>query len=216
MKTIFFPTLLGALLWTACHHPNGSQHPPAAKDARGESLQTSSSDPNTRNVSSADQIVPGHYIGTIFLGENPDSVLRILGKPDFSDAAMGKAWLTWRGKRDEHNNQTQTDVFVTYKDSTMSTRTVQQIRTTSSAYRLADSLHVYSSFESLKQAYPDLEYTGSYEDEGRQIKIYDSAAAGVAFEIVEAGSQRLCTGIIIHFPGKSVNNVYFSHSGQGL
>lgn len=213
MKTVLPSVLLSLLLLPACHNPEGSQDN-ATKDTSG--LSAVNVQTNTPEVShggaSPDQIIPGRYIGAIFLGENPDSVLDALGKPDFSDAAMGKAWLTWWGKRDEHNNQTQLDVYVTYKDSSMSTRSVQQIRTTSSNYQLADSLHVYSSLQSLQGTYPDLAYTGSYQEDGREIKIYDAEAAGVAFEIAEAGTQRICTGIIIHLPGKAVNNVYFSHS----
>jgi hypothetical protein len=214
MKTVLSSVLLSFLLLAACHNPEGSQNNTASKDTSDLSAvnaQTDVSEASHRG-SSSDQIIPGRYIGPIFLGESPDSVLDALGKPDFSDAAMGKAWLTWRGKRDEHNNQTQLDVYVTYKDSSMSTRSVQQIRTTSSNYQLADSLHVYSSFQSLQGTYPDLAYTGSYQEDGREIKIYDAEAAGVAFEIVEAGTQRICTGIIIHLPGTAVNNVYFSHS----
>lgn len=207
------PTLLASLLLAACHGPGGSSNGTAQDTTAGAAAgNTPVTHTETSPANAANGMRAGHNVGSVFLGEDSDSLLQALGKPDFSDAAMGKAWLTWLGKKDEHNNQTQLDVFVTYKDSTMSTRTVQQIRTTSSAYQLADSLHVYSSFQRLQGAYPELVYTGNYKDEGREIKIYDAAAAGVAFEIVEAGSQRICTGIIIHPRGKAVNNVYFSHS----
>jgi hypothetical protein len=37
------------------------------------------------------------------------------GKPDMSDAAMGKAWLTWYGKKDEHNNKTELNIYTHIK-----------------------------------------------------------------------------------------------------
>ena len=82
-------------------------------------------------------IVPGESLGRIKLGTDAAGLEKILHKPDASNAAMGKAWLTWKGKRDEHNNATELNIYTTYKDSTMQQKTVQQIRTTSSSFATA-------------------------------------------------------------------------------
>ena len=43
-------------------------------------------------------VVPGRSLGNITLGANA-STLAALGPATFSDAAMQKAWSTWRGSR---------------------------------------------------------------------------------------------------------------------
>ncbi|RZK58182.1 MAG: hypothetical protein EOO91_08780 [Pedobacter sp.] len=49
-------------------------------------------------------IVPGKSIGKFYLGQNVIELDSILGKPDLSDAAMGKAWSIWyRGDTSKFN-----------------------------------------------------------------------------------------------------------------
>jgi hypothetical protein len=157
-------------------------------------------------------IAAGKSIGKTSLGTNADSLEKILGKPDFSDAAMGKAWLTWYSKRrDEHNNRNELNIFTAYKDSTMRTKTVQQIRVSSSFYITADSLRVYRSLGDIQRVYPDIVHEGSYKErDGRKIHVYDAIAQGIAFEVAEASEQRICTGIIVHEPGKRVTDIYLT------
>ena len=152
-------------------------------------------------------IVPGERIGKVKLGENV-STLEVLGTPDQSDAAMGKAWLTWKGKRDEHNNATQLDVYTSYKDNSMREKTVQQVRTTSSQFITADNNHVYSSLEAIEKEFPEIKKAASYNEDGRDIFIYDAVEKGIAFEIVRANDQQVCTGIIVHEKNKDVTQVY--------
>src|SRR4051794_3721472 len=65
-------------------------------------------------------IVPGKSIGKVELGMGDDKLEPEFGKSDMSDAAMGKAWLTWYGKKpDEHNNKTELNIYTTYKDTSM-------------------------------------------------------------------------------------------------
>jgi hypothetical protein len=152
-------------------------------------------------------IVPGESIGKVKLGEEVSS-LEVLGPPDLSDAAMGKAWLTWKGKRDEHNNSTELNVYTSYKDNSMKEKTVQQIRTTSSHFVTEKGIHVYSSLEEIQQSFPSSKKSASYNDDGREIEVYDDAGKGIAFEIATAGKQKICTGIIIHEANKNVNEIY--------
>jgi hypothetical protein len=155
-------------------------------------------------------IVPGKSIGNIEIGMD-DSGLEAFGKPDMSDAAMGKAWITWYGKKpDEHNNKTQLNVYTAYKDTSMRAKTVQQIRTTSSFFETAGGLHVNASLSDIKQQYPKLKKVAVYTDDGRKIDIYDAQQQGIAFEIVNANQQQICTGIIIHKSGVKVTQVYIS------
>ena len=107
----------------------------------------------TAPVSGNYLIVPGKSVGKVSLGMEASVLDSLLGRPDKSDAAMGKAWLTWNGKRDEHNNATELNIYTTYSDSTMRQKTVQQIRTTSSVFATATGLRVYASLAAIKQAF---------------------------------------------------------------
>ena len=163
------------------------------------------------------RIVPGESIGKIKLGADADGLEKILSKPDASNAAMGKAWLTWKGKRDEHNNATELNVYTTYKDSTMQEKTVQQVRTTSSSFSTAEGLRVYASLEEISAKFPGIKKRARYNKDGRDIFIYDEKKKGIAFEIAKANDQQICTGIIVHPKGKDVTEIYISlHPGMKL
>lgn len=153
-------------------------------------------------------LVAGKSVGKIALGMNASNLQDILGKPDMSDAAMGKAWTTWYGKKpDEHNNKTELDIYTAYKDTGMRQRTVQQVRTTSSFFITQDGVHVYSALDDIKHKYA-VNKAGKYISDGRTITIYDDKEKGIAFEIADANTQNICVGIIIHTKGKSVNDIY--------
>jgi len=168
---------------------------------------------NTPAISSEKLVSAGKGIGKISLGSNADELEKLLGKPDFSDAAMGKAWLTWYSKhRDEHNNRNELNIFTTYADSTMRTKTVKQIRVTSPFYITSDSLQVYNDLARIREVYPDLVSEGTYKEQkgGRTIHLYDAIAQGIAFEIAEANGQQICISMIVHEPGKKVTDIYIT------
>jgi hypothetical protein len=164
-------------------------------------------------------IVAGKSIGKINLGMNDSLLGVVLGKADMSDAAMGKAWLTWYGKKpDEHNNKTELNIFTSYKDTSMREKVVQQVRTTSSFFSTASGLHVYSSLQDIKKQFPQLKKAATYNDSSsRTIIIYDEQQQGIAFEMAPANQQEICTGIIIHEPGIKVTQTYISlHPGMHI
>lgn len=168
--------------------------------------------PNTDKL-----IVPGESVGKTNIGADAASLENTLGKADASDAAMGKAWLTWNGKRDEHNNATTLNIYITYKDSTMMEKTVQQIRTTSSYFSTSNGVHVYSSLADIINQFPNSKKLAHYNDDGREIIIYDDRQNGIAFEIAMANEQQICTGIIVHKKKEAVTNIYITlHPGMKL
>lgn len=148
-------------------------------------------------------IVPGERLGHITLGLNADSVEPLLGMPDASDAAMGKAWLTWKGK-ENNTKPSQLQIYTTYKDTSMSVKTVQQIRTTSPYFKTRTGLHVGSNLALLKATYPDLKKTGDYTEDGVRYELYDAVAAGIAFEM-KAG---VCEGVLVHPKGQRADDIY--------
>ena len=101
------------------------------------------------NVEVNKLIVPGESTGKAVLNMDAAGLEKKFGKPDMSDAAMGKAWLTWYGKKDEHNSKTELNIYTTYKDTTIREKTVQQIRTTSSFFSTENKVHVYSSLNEI-------------------------------------------------------------------
>lgn len=146
-------------------------------------------------------IIPGAQLGHIMLGLNADSIETLLGKPDSSDAAMGKAWLTWKGKE---TKQTKLQVYTTYKDTSMRERTVQQIYTTSPHFKTNTGLHVGSELAVIKTGFPDLKKTAVYTESGTPVELYDAIAEGIAFEI----KRSVCAGIIIHKKEQRADAVY--------
>ena len=211
MKTIFSVTAF-LFLFAACH-PGTGESSGSRQETGMISQDTVSNKPHAdtayTTIQSDRAIIPGKRIGKTFLLEDAERLSKILGKPDYSDAAMGKAWLTWFGKkRDEHNNRTELNVYTTYKDTSMTSKVVKQIRTTSSWFVLKNNIHVYSDFSAVQNAFPGLEYSGKYRDGDREIKLYDDIRQGIAFEIVTANRQQICIGIIIHEPGDPVTATY--------
>jgi hypothetical protein len=125
-----------------------------------------------------------------------------------SDAAMGKAWLTWYGKKDEHNNRTELNIYTTYRDTSMREKSVQQIRTTSSFFSTGNNMHVYSSLDEIKKVFPGIQKLDQLANNGRNISVYDDVKNGIAFEIADANDQKICTAIIVHIKGRKVSDIY--------
>jgi hypothetical protein len=154
-------------------------------------------------------ITPGKSIGKAVIGTNADSLELLFGKPDFSDATMGKAWLIWYGKkRDEHNNKTQLDIYTSYKDTSMREKTVQQIRTTSSYFITENGVQVYTSLNEIKQAFPSVIQIKQNGEDAKKFTVYDDIKNGIAFEIINVNGQQICRAIFVHTKGKKVTDIY--------
>lgn len=153
------------------------------------------------------EIIPGERVGAITIGLNADSVEARLGLPDASDAAMGKAWLTWKGK----NNLSVLNIYTAYKDTTLSVKTVQQIRSTSNFFKTPTGAQVGQSLAQIKQQFPAAVATSTYTEDGAPHTLYDDIAAGIAFEI----SDELCKGMIVHKKGERADAIYIMlHPGM--
>lgn len=207
--------LLFSIFLVSCGHNN--EPATAGDDTTRQQTNVDTTAVSQQQPAANKLIVPGESVGQTSIGTDAATLATILGKPDASDAAMGKAWLTWNGKKDEHNNITTLNIYTTYKDSTMREKTVQQIRTTSSYFSTASGIQVYSSLADIRKQFPAIKKVAQYNDDGRNIVIYDDKEMGIAFEIAAANEQQICTGIIIHKKGEAVTNVYmFLHPGMKL
>ena len=176
-----------------------------------QDMNDSTVDSRSQEIGGNPLIVPGESVGKISLGMDASNLQNILGKPDMSDAAMGKAWTIWYGKkRDEHNNKTELDIYTAYKDTSMRQHTVQQIRTTSSFFKTENGIHVYSSLDDIKKAFPFVKRSSKYKQNGVNITVFDDRNNGIAFETAPSDIQNICVGIIIHQKQKSVNDIYIT------
>src|SRR5690606_26660899 len=122
----------------------------------------------------------------------------------------------WHGKRDEHNNKTELNIYTTYKDSNMAEKTVQQIRVTSAQFETESGLGVYHDFREIKNYFPELQPAARYKNDGREIEIFDDRKNGIAFEFVTAGGQTICTGVIVHRKNEPVTQTYIYLHPDGV
>jgi hypothetical protein len=161
---------------------------------------------NTNDIEAKLLIVPGKSIGRYFLGQNMLQVDSLKGKPDFSDAAMGKAWAIWYGKNKTGNKRNEIAIYSTYGDSTMSTKVVKQIRIISSKFETVDGLNNGNLLSNFQTKYIDFTQVSRYVDTslGDTIQVFDSKANGIAVEFLRDISR----AIIIHKKGEPVIDTY--------
>ena len=150
------------------------------------------------------EIIPGERIGLTKLEENVEN-LSELGKPDFSDSAMGKSWSTWISKDGEKN---ELNIYSTYKDSEMKEKVVRQIRITSPKFETPEGISTGKTLQDIQKAFPDIKLVAKYTDEKTKslVEIYDSESNGIAFEF----TQNKCVAIIVHTKGKKVTEEYIT------
>ncbi len=163
----------------------------------------------TVQVSDKLLIIPGEKIGNIFIGQNADQLESILGKADLSDAAMGKAWLTWFSKVSTGITGNELNIYTAYRDDDpdLTEKVVHQIRITSDEFKTVKGISTGKTLEQVKQQYPEIELSGTYDHETpNPVSVYDDAESGIAFEM----ENGICTGIIIHAKDKKVGEEYIS------
>ena len=221
MMKHLFAFILTLAIFTGCQDSAEQADETTRTDSAGAPVETAvpgnASPALDSTATSGQSIVPGKQIGRIVLGMPADSLQPLLGKPDRSDAAMGKAWLSWyNAKRDERNNRISLDVFTAYADSTMKKKNVQQVRTTSTEYSTSTGLKVYDDLATIQQKHPGVAFGGKYKElnSDRVFSLYDDLNSGIAFEIVEANQQTICIGIIVHYPGKTIIEISPLLSGK--
>ncbi|MDQ7949812.1 MAG: hypothetical protein REI78_09550 [Pedobacter sp.] len=153
-------------------------------------------------------IVPGKSIGRYFLGQDVQQVDSIKGKPDAGDAAMGKAWAIWYGKNTTNGKRNELAIYSSYKDSTMASKAVKQIRVISSKFETNDGLNNGNTLSNFQVKYPDFKQIAVYYDSvlGDTIKVYDSQSNGIAVEFLRDISR----AITVHAKGEALNESYYT------
>lgn len=141
------------------------------------------------------EIIPGKKIGNTALGDDPDILLQRIGKPDASDAAMGKAWLVWNGKDTDHTLA----VFTTYADSNMRRKAIRHIRVTSPRFRTPEGIHTGSTRSAIAAVFPQMKAADlPFTDAAPR---YDAVSKGISFEFSGNTGAATCTAILVYPPG---------------
>jgi hypothetical protein len=152
-------------------------------------------------------IAPGKSIGNIALEQNADNLQAILGKPDLSDAAMGKAWLTWFSKVSDTVTGNELNIYTEYKDNELREKVVRQIRITSNEFKTKDGISTGKSLDEISKIFPGIKLIGRYDaNTPYPVLVYDVLEQGIAFE----AENNICTGIIIHRNGQRVSEEYIT------
>lgn len=145
-------------------------------------------------------LVPGRSAGVFKLGESDSLIRQRLGKPDFSDAAMGKAVLMWYT---DTGSSYPLSIFTSRDMGNDETARVQQIRITSPDFETRDSIHVGVTLAEISNTYAkSLRIVETYEENRATYSIYDTDA-GIAFEI---DPTERCVAIIIHGVDNSMHS----------
>ena len=135
-------------------------------------------------------IVPGKSVGTFNLGDADSVVYQQLGRPDHSNAAMGKAVLIWYA---DTASGYPLSIFTARDMGNDETARIQQIRVTAPAFETAESIRVGATLADIRNHYR-VTAVETYDQDGETYTIYD-ADAGIAFEV---GPDDRCVAIIVH------------------
>ncbi|GEP52508.1 hypothetical protein FNO01nite_31800 [Flavobacterium noncentrifugens] len=161
----------------------------------------------TAKVSENLVIAPGEKIGNTMIGANAET-LSALGQPDLSDAAMGKAWMSWFSKN-PNNPGTELMVSTGYKDSEMKEKTIREIRVNSPDFKTAGGNGVGNTVLDIVEEFPNIKATTAYSNikTGQEVEVFDDQFSGIAFEIQKEAPKK-CIAIIIHEKDKPVRVDY--------
>ncbi len=190
MKQLSFLVLV--IIFAACNNPvkNVSKQP---------GIDTPNKlPPETGPVDNDHLIIPGERIGRTPLGITSEKLLTILSNPDSSDAAMGKAWLSWYG---EGNRDRRLDIYTSYADNSMTTKVVKVIRINSPVFATADGLRTGSGLKEIRNAFPEL-YKANRKIDKQELYLAENK--GIGFIMVGV----LCTDILVYMKGMDVTDLY--------
>ncbi len=156
---------------------------------------TMASDTGTANVPQSDWLITaGKSTGHIILNDDVQNVIKRLGKPDSSDAAMGSSLMTWFAKHDITSYRTAIFSHRNMGGKDESISHIQKILLTSPQFKTGEGVGVGSTKQDIKKYYA-LKPTSTYTNNGGKVQIYTDLAKGISFEI--DGSGR-CVGVVVH------------------
>lgn len=154
---------------------------------------------DTNKTTRPDQlIIPGKSIGKIVLNGNADSAVDLLGKPDFSDAAMGSVLITWYVKHDTAGYKTSIFANHNFGAKDDSVARIRKILVTSPDFKTAEGLNTGLPLSEYQKHY-DLKQVSAYTAKGQKILVYEAKNKGIAFEVNPASNRG--AAIVVYKPG---------------
>lgn len=149
-------------------------------------------------VASEHLIIPNKQIGEIQLEKDVKPLLAKLGEPDFSNAAMGKALMTWN---DVKNGTL--SIFTSQKMGVEDFSRIKAIRSRSDLFRTKQNIGKNSSLKEIQDNF-NVEEIGIYIEEEEAYSLYVDND-GIGFEIDD---DEVCQGVIILGKGKEPQQFY--------
>ena len=153
---------------------------PGASDAPLPGQVTLSADPFT--------VVPGERIGRVNLGMRVAELVRELGPPDRSDAAMGKAWVTWTS---DGPGTPRLDVFAT--GGTEGPPAVRLVRVTSPDFRTQSGVRPGDTRERVLSFFPDARAVTGPSDTPFLV----DRRRGISFECTGTAPRAACPALFV-------------------
>lgn len=200
MKTISYILIaLCVLTLFACRQKNKT-----FRDAMKNESENHTDAANTTSATVAGNrlIIPGKSIGETTLNEPAANIMARLGKPDFSDAAMGKNVSVWY--TDHSKNGYATHMYFSTNMGNDDTSRVKAIHVSSPSFKTQNGLYAGVLIADAKKLHK-LDSLSAFKINGRKRVLYDDVAAGIAFDTDRSGN---IIGVTVHEPGKSALNAY--------
>ncbi|MBK0380318.1 hypothetical protein [Mucilaginibacter segetis] len=172
----------------------------SSSSAATEQVPDSTQADTTQVVAKDQLIIPGKSIGHILLNEPTDSVIKVLGKPDKQDAAMGSVLMTWYAGHDTSGYETSVFAHHNMGGNDEAIAHITKIMVTSPVFKTADSISVGDKLTDIEKYYP-LKKLKTYQVKGKPVDVYTAADKGISFEIDTATKE--CKSIVVHNAGGS-------------
>ena len=152
-------------------------------------------------------IFPGKSVGLTKLNDAGSKVIENLGKPDISDAAMGKSVNVWYP---DHNKKGYAmHMYFSTNIGVDDTARVKAVRVTSPTFKTNNHLNTGVLITDVSKQYT-LKNIGMFKLKNTDRTIFDDSLAGVAFDTDRSGNV---IGITVHETGKSALNAYMAFFG---
>lgn len=168
---------------------------------------TTTTGANEHAVSPEQLITPGKAIGHIQLGSGLDSIVKVLGRPDTGDAAMGAELATWYANHDTTGYQTSVYARSSMGNKDEAIKRIKNILITSPWFKTAEYISTGNTKADIAKYYT-LTKGSTYTVKGQTIQVYTDKAKGISFETDPADK---CVSIVIHAPNTDANTYINMH-----
>ena len=196
------PIAFCCVLFLACNSP---QNQSAQSKAAADTIVNTAISTLEKQVPADSLIIPGKSIGQISLNENAANVYKLLGKPDSSDAAMGKSLSTWYADHDKKGYVTQIFCARDMGNADENISSINQIRVTSPYFKTKEGICAGTTLQEINAVF-STKKSVSYPNKNSPYAIYDNGK-GIAFEI---NNSQKCMAVIVYLPGDKGGITYLS------